>query len=55
MYKQIKIAATGEIDTNCIEKTVNGIKYYIPFDPDNTDYQEYLEWIAEGNTPDPAD
>jgi hypothetical protein len=27
----------------------------IPFSPDNTDYQEYLKWIAEGNTPLPAD
>ena len=27
----------------------------IPFDPANTDYQEYLEWIEAGNTPDPAD
>jgi hypothetical protein len=27
----------------------------IPLDPDNVDYQEYLEWVAEGNTPDPAD
>jgi hypothetical protein len=27
----------------------------IPFDPDNTDYQEYLKWVAEGNTPLPAE
>ena len=27
----------------------------IPFAPDNTLYQEYLKWLAEGNTPEPAD
>ena len=27
----------------------------IPLDEDNVDYQEYLEWVAEGNTPDPYD
>jgi hypothetical protein len=27
----------------------------IPMDESNTDYQEYLKWVAEGNTPLPAD
>ena len=26
----------------------------IPFDPDNTDYQAYLKWLEEGNTPEQA-
>ena len=27
----------------------------IPFDPANTDYQEYLQWLAKGNEPEPPD
>jgi hypothetical protein len=27
----------------------------IPFDPANTDYQAYLKWLEEGNTPLPAE
>ena len=27
----------------------------IPFDPDNTDYQAYLKWLSEGNTPQEAE
>ena len=26
---------------------------FIPFDPDNVDYQEYLAWLDEGNQPAP--
>ena len=28
---------------------------FIPFDPGNRDYQEYLSWLDEGNTPEPAE
>ena len=28
---------------------------YIAFDPANTDYQAFLRWCEEGNTPEPAE
>ena len=33
----------------------NGRTLCIPFANDNTDYQEYLAWVAAGNTADAAD
>ena len=38
-----------------IQKTDGGMIYSIPFDEKNTDYQEYLAWVADGNPPDAAD
>jgi hypothetical protein len=37
-----------------IAVTIVGQNISIPMNPDNTDYQAYLKWIAEGNTPLPA-
>ena len=53
MYKLIKSPFTGEINFVLIEQ--NGIQYQIPMNPDNTDYQAYLRWLDEGNTPLPAE
>ena len=52
MYKLIKNPFTNELANQVIRLADNA---FIPFDPDNTDYQKYLEWVAEGNTPEPAD
>ena len=41
----------GDVDT--IHDQENGL--FIPVDNANTDYQQYLAWLAEGNEPDPAD
>ena len=38
-----------------IRSNSNGSKTHIPLDRDNTDYQEYLEWVDAGNTPEAAD
>jgi hypothetical protein len=40
----------SEID-NYIVWEDNGILYSIPIEPANRHYQEYLEWLAEGNEP----
>ena len=52
MYKQYK-DFNGQVFTNAIIRVSDGAT--VPFDPDNTDYQAYLKWVEEGNTPEPAD
>jgi hypothetical protein len=51
MYQLLPRTELG--DANCIKRLSDNA--FIPMDPANTDYQEYLAWVAEGNTPAPPD
>jgi hypothetical protein len=48
MYKQMK-NLEGQVSTSMILRVEDNA--CIPFDEANTDYQAYLAWVAEGNTP----
>ena len=50
IYKLVNHPMTGEL-VNIRTATDD----FIPIDEANTDYQEYLDWVAEGNTPEAAD
>ena len=52
MFKQVK-KSDGSISETVVLRTTDNA--FIPFDPANTDYQAFLRWLAEGNTPLPAD
>jgi len=53
MYKLIKSMYSNDIVT--VNKIEEGKMLSIPMSFDNTDYQAYLKWLEEGNTPLPAD
>ena len=51
-YKKTK-DSEGNVRTNQIKRISDGA--WIPFDENNTDYQDYRAWVAEGNTAEAAD
>jgi hypothetical protein len=55
-YQLIKgIAGMESKQVRLIDDSQPNKQTIIPFAEDNTDYQAYLKWVAEGNTPEPAD
>jgi hypothetical protein len=51
MYQLLSDTIMGT--AQCVKRLSDNA--FIPFDPANTDYQQYLAWLAEGNEPSPAD
>ena len=54
MYKLYKNTITNEI-IGAIKQNGQDVVSFMFFDPDNSDYQAYLAWVALGNTPLPAE
>jgi hypothetical protein len=55
-YRKIEVDnGYGEVMKHIIVDKGNGEFTSFPAINDNPNYQEYLKWVAEGNTPTPAD
>ena len=57
--KEYYVKAFGvKVDPPVIKYTVitaNNVLMDVPKTTDNADYRDILEWVEEGNTPEPAD
>jgi hypothetical protein len=52
MYQQLTDPAKGQ-SAQVIKRLSDNA--FIPFDPQNRDYAEYLKWLEEGNVPESAE
>jgi hypothetical protein len=53
-YRLVKNPFNGRKDV--VNKMMEGgLMLSIPFDPDNTDAQQFAKWLQEGNKPAPAE
>ena len=53
LFPKQKNPFTGAEEQTTVIRKEDGL--LIPFDTENTDYQEYLKWVAKGNTAEAAD
>jgi hypothetical protein len=51
MYKLRQNSLSANV--NVVERLADNA--FIPFDPQNRDYADYLKWLEEGNVPEPAE
>jgi hypothetical protein len=50
-YTQVWDSIRNQASDSMIQRDEDGA--FIPFDEANTDYQDYLAWLNEGNKPTP--
>ena len=55
IYKLVEVTLDGVISKSILKAEFSDLRVQFPYDENNTDYQEYLEWVAEGNTAEAAD
>jgi hypothetical protein len=50
-----KLLSENNVVYGAVKQSADGSTISFIFNPDNTDYQAYLKWVSEGNTPTSAD
>ena len=55
IYKLVEQTLDGVTRKSILKAEPNNIRLQFGYDEANTDYQEYLEWVAKGNTAEEAD